>query len=77
MSIESICGYPGTRTRQILIASRVRFIDQSSKRKKNVRAHTQLTVFARLAFTPPSKNCDKFINATVRVMFMPFISDFL
>jgi hypothetical protein len=32
--MESICGYPGTRTERILIASRVRFIDQSQKRRK-------------------------------------------
>ena len=37
------------------------------KRKKKVRAHTQLAVFARLAFTSPGKNRDKLMNYTGRV----------
>jgi len=38
-----------------------------SKREESVRAHKLLAVFARLAFTSPCKNCDKFITPTVRV----------
>jgi hypothetical protein len=37
------------------------------KKKKNVRALTQLAIFARLAFTSPSKNCDKQMTFIDRV----------
>jgi hypothetical protein len=37
------------------------------KRRKSVRSPKLLAFFARLAFTSPGKNCDKFITPTVRV----------
>jgi len=37
------------------------------KKKKSVRAHKLLVVFARLAYTSPGKNHDELIDPTVRV----------
>jgi len=37
------------------------------QKKKKVRAHTQHTLFARLAFTNLSKECDKQLTHIVRV----------
>jgi hypothetical protein len=41
--------------------------EQKIKRKRKVRAHTQHLVFARLAFTSPSKKHDKQLTFIVRV----------
>jgi hypothetical protein len=40
---------------------------QKIKKKRKVRAHTQHLVFARLAFTSPSKKHDKQLTFIVRV----------
>jgi hypothetical protein len=41
---------------------------QKIKKKRKVRAHTQHLVFARLAFTSPSKKHDKQLTFIVRVI---------
>jgi hypothetical protein len=41
---------------------------QKIKKKRKLRAHTQHLVFARLAFTSPSKKHDKQLTFIVRVI---------
>jgi hypothetical protein len=43
------------------------------KRKKKVRAHKLLAVFARLAYTSPGKKCDKQLTHIVRVSTIKFL----
>jgi hypothetical protein len=55
------------------MASRARNDDKRSKRKKRVRAHKLLVVFARLAYTSPGKKHDKQLTHIVRVSNWHFL----
>jgi hypothetical protein len=50
-----------------VLASQVRIIGQSQKEEKHSGPYSTCD-FARLAFTSPSKNCDKQIAFIVRVI---------
>jgi hypothetical protein len=76
LGIESFitcrCAYPGLSPLQIYLASRLSGCKRL-KRKRKVRAHTQHLVFARLAFTSPSKKHDKQLTFIVRVSWREYV----